>query len=169
MPTDLAHWSRADLEVQVMGLFGFLFGDSNKDRKDRDSWRPSVIAKNAISPINEYGTCFGCDGTGNRTIDCQRCGGTGEHSGECQGCAGSGRFERPVQSCFTCEGTGQKFGKPCRRCSGSGIFKPAISEACRRCSGSGRYSAVCKKCSGAKQFVVPCRKCGGSGWHKQKR
>ena len=94
-----------------MGLFRFFFGNSNKDRKDRDSWRPSVIAKNAISPINKYGTCFGCQGTG--------------------------RFERPALPCFSCEGTGQKFGQQCRRCNGSGNFKSAVSDACRKCDGSG--------------------------------
>ncbi len=152
-----------------MGLFGFFFGDSNKDRRDRDSWRPSVIAKNAISPINEYGTCFGCNGSGTRTLECRPCGGTGSHNGECRGCRGTGRFERPAQPCFTCEGTGQKFGQPCRRCNGSGNFKPAISDACRKCSGSGRFSATCNKCNGARQFTVTCRKCDGSGWHKRRR
>jgi DnaJ-class molecular chaperone len=152
-----------------MGLFGFFFGESNRDKKARDSWLPTVIAKNLISPINEYGTCFGCGGAGKRTLACRSCGGLGVHTGVCRACRGSGRFERPAQPCFGCEGTGQKIGSECRRCNGSGNFKPAISEACRKCNGTGSYSATCHKCNGAREFIVTCRKCGGSGWHKRRR
>jgi hypothetical protein len=66
-----------------MEIYGFFFGDSNRDRKARDSWRPSVIAMNALSPINEYRTCFGCGGSGSRTFECCPC--------------GTGRFERPAE------------------------------------------------------------------------
>lgn len=64
-------------------------------------WMPSVIAKNALSSINECRTCFGCGGSGSRTFECRPC--------------GTGRFERPAEPCFTCDGTGLKFGQPCRR------------------------------------------------------
>ncbi len=136
-----------------MEIYGFFFGDSNRDRKARDSWRPSVIAKNALSPINEYRTCFGCGGSGSRTFECCPC--------------GTGRFERPAQPCFNC--TGQKFNQPCRRCNGSGNFKPAILDACRKCIGSRQFSATCKKCNGASQFTGTCRKRKGSGWHMRCR
>ena len=163
------HKGPPDQRSMKMGLFGFLFGDSNRDKKARDSWRPSVFGKNLISPINEYGTCFGCGGSGTRTLECRPCGGSGCHSGECRGCRGTGRFERPAQPCFTCEGVGQKFGNPCRRCGGSGNFKPAVSDVCRQCSGSGQFSTTCNKCSGARTFTVTCRKCEGTGWHKRQR
>ena len=151
------------------GFFGFLFGNSHHDRARRDEWRPSVIGKNAISPINHYGTCFSCEGTGRKTLGCGPCHGTGQHSGVCRGCQGSGRFERPALECFDCEGTGRFQGTPCRRCRGTGTHKPAISEDCRRCGGVGRFSETCRKCNGSRTFVVTCSKCEGSGWHKSRR
>ena len=47
-----------------MGLIETLFGQNNRARARRDQYRPSTFVKNAISPINTYGTCFSCDGTG---------------------------------------------------------------------------------------------------------
>jgi DnaJ-class molecular chaperone len=152
-----------------MGIFKFFFGDDNRSRAQRDQWRPSVVGKNLISPINDYGTCFSCDGTGSRTLECRACDGTGTHSAVCRGCGGTGRFERSAQQCFTCQGSGQKFGSPCRKCGGTGQFKPAISEPCRKCGGGGRLSSTCRKCNGAGRFTVTCRKCGGTGWHKFKK
>jgi DnaJ-class molecular chaperone len=92
-----------------MGLFKFLFGQDTRSRAQRDQYRPSVIGKNLISPINDYGTCLSCEGSGSRTLDCRACSGSGTHTGQCRGCQGSGRFERPAQKCFTCDGTGKKF------------------------------------------------------------
>lgn len=151
-----------------MGIFQFFFGGGHRPKTQRDQWRPSVFGKNLISPVNQYGTCFSCGGSGSRTLQCGACNGTGTHTGECRGCHGSGRFELPAKPCFTCEGTGQKFGKPCRRCDGSGNFKPAISKLCTRCNGTGRFSDSCKKCDCRGSFTVTCKKCGGSGWHKFK-
>jgi hypothetical protein len=151
-----------------MGLFGFLFGNSHRDRAQRDQWRPSVVGKNLISPINDYGTCFSCEGSGSRILECRACTGSGSHAGQCRGCQGSGRFERRAQHCFTCRGTGKKFNSRCGRCDGTGEFKPAISRDCRTCSGTGKFSATCNKCDGAGRFTVTCRKCDGSGWHKFK-
>lgn len=54
-----------------MGLFKFLFGQDHRSRAQRDQYRPSVMWKNLISPINDYGTCFGYEGTGHRTLDCR--------------------------------------------------------------------------------------------------
>ena len=82
-----------------MGVFKFLFGQDNRSRAQRDQFSPSVIGKNLISPINDYGSCFGCEGTGIRTPECGACSGSGSHTGQCNGCQGSGRFERPVQIC----------------------------------------------------------------------
>ena len=152
-----------------MGVFNFFFGKSDSAKAQRDQWRPSVVAKNVISPINDYGTCFACEGTGQRTLECKVCVGSGQHQGVCDGCGGSGRFERPAKLCFTCQGTGMKAEAKCRSCEGTGNFKPAIADVCRRCSGSGRFSATCRKCGGAGKFTVTCQKCGGSGWHKFKR
>jgi DnaJ-class molecular chaperone len=150
----------------ALGLLKFLFGQDNRSKAQRDQWRPSVVGKNLISPINSYGTCFGCQGTGRRTLDCRACSSTGWHSGSCRACDGSGRHERPAKECFGCDGSGSKRGKPCHRCNGSGVFQAAVSETCRKCNGSGRYQMTCRKCSGAGRFTVRCKKCGGSGWHK---
>lgn len=153
----------------IMGLFGFIFGNSNKDKSSRDRYRPSVILKNAISPLNTYGTCFACDGSGAKVLDCRACDGTGTHAGQCRSCRGSGRFERPAQQCFGCNGSGAQRGHACARCKGSGVFKPAISEPCRKCNGTGRFQETCRKCEGRGHSTVPCSKCDGSGWHKHPR
>ena len=154
---------------ECLGLMSFLFGDGYRPRAQRDQWRPKVIGKNLISPINDYGTCFPCEGSGTRTLPCGACDGSGTHKGQCRGCQGTGRYELPAKPCFTCEGTGLKFGKSCLRCGGTGNFKPAISQTCKKCDGTGNFSAVCRKCSGGGSFSVTCKKCGGSGWHKFKR
>lgn len=148
-----------------MGFFGFLFGTDSRNRARRDQYRSGTIIKNAISPINDYGTCFGCEGSGKKTLECRPCHGTGQHEGTCNGCEGSGRFERPAKPCFTCNSSGMVWGTSCRKCSGTGNFKPAISQPCRRCSGSGKFRATCRKCSGSGKFTVQCRRCGGSGYH----
>ncbi|MDB5387694.1 MAG: DnaJ central domain protein [Planctomycetaceae bacterium] len=151
-----------------MGLFGFIFGDGNKERAQRDQWSPSVVGKNLISPVNSYGTCFSCEGTGSRRLKCGACEGTGAHPSQCRQCRGSGLFERPAQPCFRCSGTGSSWNKPCSKCNGSGIFKPALSQPCRTCAASGKISHPCRRCEGGGDFVVECKKCDGSGWFKFK-
>lgn len=151
---------------RLLGMLKFLFGQDNRSRAQRDQYRPSVIGKNLVSPINDYGTCFGCEGTGQRTLECRACHGSGEHTGTCRACEGTGKHERPAKPCFGCSGTGTKFGNTCQRCSGTGEFKPAISETCRKCSGTGTHSSTCRKCSGSGSFTVQCRRCSGSGWRR---
>ena len=56
-------------EKSKMGVFKFLFGQDTTSRAQRDQYRPSTISKNLISPINDYGTCFACDG--DRQLTCQ--------------------------------------------------------------------------------------------------
>jgi len=73
------HGSNAKWVLGV-SLLGFFFGDSYRDRAQRDQWRPSTIGKNLISPINDYGHCFPCEGTGSRTLECKVCDGTGNHT-----------------------------------------------------------------------------------------
>jgi len=152
-----------------MGLISFLFGDGYRPRTQRDQWRPSVIGKTLISPINDYGTCFPCEGSGTRTLQCGACDGSGTHTGECRGCQGTGRFELPAKPCFTCEGLDSSSENPASNAGGTGDFKPAISQSCKKCDGTGKFSAVCRKCSGSGCFPVTCKRCGGSGWHKFKR
>lgn len=147
-------------------MFNFLFKQDTKSKAKRDQYRPSTIGKNLISPINDYGTCFSCDGTGRRTLECKVCNGIGYHVGQCRACQGSGEYYLPAMKCFECLGTGTKYGKKCPRCQATGDFKPCITKECRNCSGTGRYSATCRKCSGSCHFTVECRKCGGSGWYR---
>jgi DnaJ-class molecular chaperone len=151
-----------------MGLFRFLFGRDTRSRARRDAWRPAVVGKNLVSPVNTYGTCFGCDGTGWRNVACRTCDGSGEYRGECRACRGTGRFERPARPCLACRGADSGPGPPCRQCSGTGQHRPAVSEACRRCAGAGRFVASCQKCCGTGRLIVACRRCGGSGWFKHK-
>jgi len=146
-----------------MGLFKFLFGDSNRDRARRAAYRPGVIAKNLISPINDYGTCFTCEGSGRRTLDCRVCHGSGQFSGRCRACQGTGKFERPAQACFACHGAGQIQGVTCTRCKGTGAYEPAVSKPCDKCQGSGDYSTPCRKCTGAGRFTMECKKMWRNG------
>lgn len=136
-----------------MGVFKFLFGQDTTSRAQRDQYRPSTISKNLISPINDYGTCFACDGTGERTLQCHACDGSGEHVGQCHNCGGIGQIRRAAKPCFRCQGTGKIRGKACERCQGTGNFKPAITEACRGCKGTGQFKATCRKCDGDGQFT----------------
>lgn len=152
-----------------MGLFKFLFGQDLHSRAQRDQYRPSVIAKNAISPLNSYGTCLKCEGTGQRTLNCGACKGLGRHVGNCRNCQGTGQYLLAAKSCHGCAGTGQKYGSPCQSCAGTGVFKPELRLPCRRCSGSGNYSSECRKCKGRAKFTVSCHRCNGSGWYKQGR
>jgi len=112
-----------------MGIINFLFGNDNRAKAQRDQWNPFVVLKNAISPINDYGTCFRCEGTGRVTLECRACHGTGTH-------------DKP---CFRCQKTGKKRNKPCEKCAGTGIF----SECCRKCNGVGHFTVTCKKCDGS--------------------
>ena len=154
-----------------MGLLSSLFfhalfhnSDSRRARRDQRSLRTSV--KNMISPINHYGTCFGCNGTGNRTFDCRACGGDGRYTGTCRTCSGSGLFTYAARPCFRCNGTGLINGTLCRNCGGTGQYRAEQTVACRKCGGLGQFSASCHRCSGSGEVGVTCRKCGGSGWHK---
>lgn len=148
-----------------LGLFNFLFGTSYSSRAKRDQRGLGTTFKNLISPINNYGTCFSCNGSGAKTLDCSLCDGTGTHHGACNRCNGTGTFKFPARSCPTCTGTGLFGIYRCRRCAGVGL-QPPSSAVCNKCHGSGAYSAMCKKCEGAGEFKVSCRKCGGSGWHR---
>lgn len=149
-----------------MSLLGRLFGTSYRNRAWRDQHTLGTGLKNLISPVNHYGTCFGCNGSGRRTFDCGGCGGTGVHTGTCNKCHGSGTYTHLAKPCFRCEGTGHFRGHLCRNCAGTGIHKPAVTVPCRGCHGSGTYSATCRRCDGTGDFDVTCKKCGGSGWHR---
>jgi DnaJ-class molecular chaperone len=151
-----------------MGLFSLLFGTSHKARAQRDQWKPRVFGKNIISPINSYGTCFSCNSTGKKVLDCRPCQGRGRF--KCRRCARSGVAHLPAQTCFGCNGSGRhSSGSACRRCSGSGAFPRATTKACKCSTEEGRKSLVCRKCAGTGTFTVTCRKCEGSGWHRFKR
>lgn len=147
-------------------MFDFLFGNNHRARAQRDQWRPTVIGKNLISPINDYGTCFSCQGGGSRSLNCNACSNSGTHSRQCPRCCGAGEIKFDAKPCFACSGSGQKWGNSCRRCEGSGTFKPAALVPCKKCCGAGQLSDQCRRCSGLGCITVSCRKCGGSGWHK---
>ncbi len=150
----------------MFGLLSLLFSDSYSRRARRDQYSPSTTLKNLISPINHYGTCFSCDGSGKREFECSVCGGSGTYSGDCRSCEGTGRRMLAAKPCFTCQGHGKVHGKPCRRCDGTGVFQQARQVECRACQGSGQFSAPCRCCDGEGEVEKTCRKCGGSGWHR---
>lgn len=149
-----------------MGIFSLLFGSgySRRARRDQRSFGTSV--KNLISPINHYGTCFSCDGTGTRTFDCHGCGGTGRFTGTCRTCRGAGLFTYAAKPCFRCHQTGFFNRNLCRHCQGTGEYRPAQTVSCQRCAGSGEFTTTCRRCDGDGEVEVSCHKCGGSGWHR---
>lgn len=73
-----------------MGLLGFLFGNSYSNRARRDQHSFGTSLKNLVSPVNSYGTCFSCEGSGTKTFDCKPCDGTGVFTGTCRTCNGAG-------------------------------------------------------------------------------
>lgn len=112
------------------------------------------------------GTCYGCDGTGRKTLECRNCDGTGTYNGQCRLCAGSGQYQPLPKPCRACNGTGKHGTASCRRCSGTGQWVGQAG-SCKKCSGHGKFSAPCRKCSGAGSFTVTCKRCSGSGvFHK---
>lgn len=149
-----------------MSLFDFLFGNNYSRRARRDQRGLGTSLKNFISPINHYGTCFSCEGSGSKSFTCSCCEGTGEYCGTCNSCKGTGVFSIAAKPCLTCHGRGMVHSSKCRRCGGTGEYRPAQTESCRRCGGEGTFSASCSKCGGSGSFEVSCRKCGGSGWHR---
>ena len=135
-------------------------------RVERDQSKISTGFKNFISPVNNYGTCFKCEGSGSITLTCKVCSGSGTYTGNCGKCEGTGAFNLPERRCSTCEGTGKYRGRPCLECNETGIFRSASVVPCRGCDGTGDYSSSCKKSGGSGNFKASCAKCGGSGWHK---
>lgn len=176
----------------AMGLFTALFGSSYRHRARRDQNGLGTLLKNAISPLNSYGTCFSCNGSGAHELgcrtcdgggqvqfDCRSCSGDGVRKGACMTCSGTGNFVRPAQPCFRCGGSGRVGAIACSRCGGNGQHREARTELCRRCYGVGRYEAQCRRCVGRGKVTFECsrcegsgkrsfecRKCGGGGWHK---
>lgn len=152
-----------------MDLLKFLFGDDLRSRAQRNQFNPGVGLKNLISPINNYGTCFACDGQGQRLLECGACTGRGKHSKACGHCTATGTIILPAKPCFRCRGSGKTSESACLRCSGTSQFKPELRLTCRKCSGTGQWTESCRKCQGQGRFTVACRKCSGSGWFKQGR
>lgn len=129
-----------------MTLWNFLFGDDRRARAQRDQWKPSVIAKNLISPVNNYGTCLRCNGTGKIEFWCRVCDGSGIYTRECRVCTGTGEFVLPLKPCSRCAGTGSRDSHPCGACRGSGQYTPELRQPCRQCSGSGKHQTACRRC-----------------------
>lgn len=90
------------------------------------------------------GICFSCDGSGEKTLSCRVC-------------EGSGTVHLPARPCFSCEGSGQRHHRECRKCLGSGTFKPACDATCRRCGGLGQFTVRCRRCEGSGQYYSRTR------------
>ena len=146
---------------------GTLLGRSNyRNRARRDQRKFGTKFKNAYSPINDYGTCFTCDGSGLVKLNCWRCNGTGTYEGRCSPCDGSGNFELQREGpCYQCNQTGKFRGNQCQKCTGTGVYRWSKTVVCNKCEGTGDFSASCKRCS-CGTIERSCNKCGGTGWHR---
>lgn len=164
-----------------MGFGSFLFSalcvvsdtvrpsHQNRRRAQKDSYNRTY---SFFSGSPNKGTCFSCNGTGSKTVDCRGCSGTGLFSRACNGCNGTGLFTSQAKPCFACNGTG-KFhphrllkgveAPMCRKCSGTGIFKATTHSVCTRCHGSGNQSKSCNRCNGTGRVKLECKKCSGKG------
>ena len=148
------------------------FSERNSKRKfhekvERDQGRWSVVVKNAISPVNNYGTCFKCDGKGKVKYDCQGCNGSGKYSAVCRPCGGTGAVSVKDTECRNCGGEGILNNMLCPGCKGNKVWQAHPPKTCDGCLGSGVYKDDCKKCTGAGRFNATCNKCGGSGLFKK--
>ena len=101
------------------------------------SYKPGVFRDHVCT--TEDGICFKCNGNGSKILNCKICDGTGQ-------------FKLKAKTCFTCNGTGEFKGVECRKCKGSGLFKPEVIVSCNRCDGKGTYSVVCNRCGGTGKF-----------------
>lgn len=142
-----------------------LFDQDRTGRVRRDQRLLGTNLKNSLSPINKYGTCFACNGTGEVTAACRTCAGTGTYRGACRVCQGSGVYRGEQRVCRACSSTGWIGDAPCRICDGTGQYQPPEAP-CRKCGGSGAFTAPCRRCIGAGSIVSTCAKCEGSGWYK---
>lgn len=122
-------------------------------------------------------SCDYCEGSGNRTYDCDDCCGHGHN--ECYNCDGYGDIE-----CSDCCGGGEV---PCDKCDCTGVIKNDDGEEvecdccegsqyvtcstcdgngrndCNRCDGSGDIE--CDNCSGEGYYSDECNECYGSGYN----
>lgn len=113
----------------------------NAQRSDGSSvhrqYSPGFFRDHVTTHLN--GVCFKCDGAGHKTLTCRLC-------------AGTGMIHLNAMTCNRCNGSGKINGTDCRKCAGSGLFKPAKDEQCRKCNGAGTFSVTCNKCGGSGTF-----------------
>lgn len=88
----------------------------------------------------EDGDCYGCNGSGQKSLSC-RC------------CDGIGLVDLPAKPCFRCEGHGTVGVNACRRCDGSGVFQAERTVTCRRCEGAGEITVECRRCTGSGKYT----------------
>jgi DnaJ-class molecular chaperone len=132
--------------------------------------------------------CPACSGSGKITQSCPACKGGWVGTGFCVQCRGTGSISTPckkcdatgiheIATCWSCQGTGQRFGNPCPACGGVGQFV----KKCFTCEGTGRFEVgqcpncggqgwvpfrnrrECPTCHGAGNFQVTCSQCAGTG------
>lgn len=121
--------------------------------------KPSLFGK---TRSRYTGTCFGCDGTGLKSLECHKCDNSGVYKGECRGCEGTGTYQPAAKNCWSCDGSGKTNHSVCGKCGGTGLWTPR-PHTCRKCSGTGLFSAKCRKCDGMGRFTVKCKRCDGTG------
>ncbi|HRM68045.1 MAG TPA: hypothetical protein PLO71_01320 [Thauera phenylacetica] len=85
--------------------------------------------------------------------DCYGCSGSGQKSVRCRSCDGIGLVDLPAKPCFRCEGRGKIGANACRRCSGSGVFQAERTVTCRRCEGAGEIAVECRRCAGSGKYT----------------
>lgn len=121
------------------GIFGGVTEHARREDGTRVErrYRSGLFGDGVSTTTN--GDCYGCSGTGQKTLGCPSC-------------AGLGQVDLPAKPCFRCEGSGKVGSSTCRRCNGSGIFQPARTVTCRRCEGAGEITVPCRRCAGTGQY-----------------
>lgn len=100
----------------------------------------------------EDGDCYGCGGSGQKTLNCRNC-------------DGIGLVDLPAKTCFRCEGRGKSGTNACGRCNGSGVFQAERTVNYRRCEGAGEITVACKRCAGSgKREIHAAQVTGAPFW-----
>jgi len=132
---DFSHMDAGDIFSMFEDIFGGMMGGGGRGRRRTRSGAARGYDLQTEVAISLEDVLHGVDKqiTFPRKDLCDRCGGKGAEPGTdmmaCVTCAGQGQVQqqgfggmfRMVTACPACQGSGQTFEKPCRKCRGEGL------------------------------------------------